>query len=156
MACRFKLDQSEKLWKYLYSAQLNRKLCYILLMYLLVSDFSRISQNLSCIYNDRNFVLKRKRSRWLLVSSRFETLPRIHPTIIGCYPYRNTVWKFFKLRGLPVSAKTCRFLGRFISERVLTEKSFWNHIKSTRNQIVFTISRLIWNSKISPKSVGKW
>ena len=30
------------------------------------------------------------------------------------------------------------------SVRVHTDKSFWNLIKSTRNQIVFTIFRLIW------------
>ena len=42
-----------------------------------------------------------------------------------------------------------------------TEKSFRNFIKSTRNQIVFTIFRLIWNSKRTAsvccsKSIRKW
>ena len=34
-----------------------------------------------------------------------------------------------------------------ISQRVHTEKPFRNFIKSIRNQIVFTIFRLIWNKK---------
>ena len=40
-----------------------------------------------------------------------------------------------------------------------TEKSFRNLVKSTRNQIVFTIFRLLWNQKnvhLCSKSMGKW
>ena len=35
--------------------------------------------------------------------------------------------------------------GRLPPDQVHTEKSFRNLVESTRNQIVFTISRLIWN-----------
>ena len=48
-----------------------------------------------------------------------------------------------------------------IEYAVHAEKSFRNRIKSNRNQIVFTIFRLIWNSKRTvsvccSKSIGKW
>ena len=47
-----------------------------------------------------------------------------------------------------------------ITQCVHTEKSFRNLIKSTRNQIVFTIFRLIWNTnkpvRLCSKSIGKW
>ena len=44
---------------------------------------------------------------------------------------------------------------------VQTEKYFWNLIKSNRNQIVFTIFQLIWNSKCTAsvccsKSICAW
>ena len=45
-------------------------------------------------------------------------------------------------------ALVSRTAGRLIGLDLLhTEKSFRNLIKSTRNQIVFTIFRLIWNQK---------
>ena len=42
-----------------------------------------------------------------------------------------------------------------------TEKSFRNPIKSNRNQIIFTIFRLVWNNKRTlsiccSKQIGKW
>ena len=37
--------------------------------------------------------------------------------------------------------------GTFLGVCIHTEKSFQNHMKSNRNQIVSTIFQLIWNSK---------
>ena len=48
----------------------------------------------------------------------------------------------------------------YVEYIVDTEKSFWNHINSNQNQIVFTIFRLIWNTnghvRFCFKSIGKF
>ena len=50
-----------------------------------------------------------------------------------------------------------RFKNMEVRERgVHTEKSFRNFIKSTRNQIVFTIFRLIWIQTDVTESIERW
>ena len=58
-------------------------------------------------------------------------------------------------------SKPCNNLWYFYPRRLHTETSFRNLIKTSRNQIVFTMYRLIWNSKMTlsaycSKSIGKW
>ena len=59
------------------------------------------------------------------------------------------------------STKCCLFASMkgfaelFVPRSHLTEKYFPNIIKSNRNQIVFTMHRLIWNGKKNSKTVNR-
>ena len=96
-------------------------------------------------------------------ASRHNVTPRYLMVLLWCSGAFRELIKPPWCRETPASRTTVRgeIPVRWKMHSVHTEKCFRNLIKSNRNQIVFTIFRLIWNSKRTlsvccSNSIGAW